>query len=317
MRLAPLLALAGLVCLSPRQSPSAAQNAAAPFSISINATEGTVEGGSEVRVRIVLTGTAAARTVIIREAQQEEENVGFAVDVRNDEGKAVPLSDFGRAFFNRRTAFHGCPEIVGWRPGKTLTGTFVISDLFDFSHPAKYAIQVKRTDAESKAVVRSNTIIVTVIESSAPGATATQARHRAIMSAGFSLTIGASKNVVKVGSQIGLSVSLSNDSLGEIGGSDEGDEPDFGYTFDVQDEKGAAAPDTEFGRRRKRDMLPQEHEPVRIISPGPLITVPPGGTYIDKVDVTKLVDMSRPGKYTIQVHWGMVKSNRIKVTVTE
>jgi hypothetical protein len=128
---------------------------------------------------------------------------------------------------------------------------------------------------------------------------------------GVSLAISGPRHVVKAGSQVWLKVSLSNHSPGNMGAP--GDDSDFCYTIDVYDEKGIAAPKTEFGRQCKQDMLT-----IKVTSDtGPIFVVRPGGTWTGKVEVTKLVNMRRPGKYAIQMHYGKLLSNRIAVTVTE
>jgi hypothetical protein len=47
-------------------------------------------------------------------------------------------------------------------PGKTITEEIIVNKLFDLSTPGTYTVQVRRMDNETKTLVISNTIKVTV-----------------------------------------------------------------------------------------------------------------------------------------------------------
>ena len=47
-------------------------------------------------------------------------------------------------------------------PGESLKDSISISKMYDMTKPGKYQVQVQRTDPESKVIVKSNTIGITV-----------------------------------------------------------------------------------------------------------------------------------------------------------
>ena len=48
------------------------------------------------------------------------------------------------------------------KPGATFEDHVDLTSIYDLSQPGKYTVQVQRTDAVSKTLVKSNTVTVTV-----------------------------------------------------------------------------------------------------------------------------------------------------------
>jgi len=142
----------------------------------------------------------------------------------------------------------------------------------------------------------------------------------------FSLTIGAVNSKVSAGSQIWILVALENISGHEISVYREytPDQGGFVYTADVRDEKATAVPETKFNRRLQSHDTPEEfaREPYVVLGSGGEQGLGPGMRMTDRIDVSRLYDLSRPGTYTIQVQRldlgskTFVRSNKISVTVT-
>jgi hypothetical protein len=81
--------------------------------------------------------------------------------------------------------------------------------------------------------------------------------------------------------------------------ADQGGESFF---VDVWDEKGRRPAETSFYRRKLGHLtLEEQAETSTPISDSALIFLNPGETRTDRIDVRRLYDLSRPGKYTIQV----------------
>jgi hypothetical protein len=247
---------------------------------------------------------------------------GTGIVVSDAAGNPVPLTKAGRVLLNEeyfldKADLHA-PEndlpkggfaFLRVAPGQIQEERKLVGELYDLRNPGTYTIQASLIDPVSHLRVKSNPVVVTVTESHSPGAATGPANPRAIPQ-GVSLAISRPGRSVKAGSQVWLKVSLSNHSRESIGVP--GDDSEFCYPIDAYDEKGVAVPPTEIGRQCMRDMLT-----VKVTSDSaPLINISPGGTWTGKVDVSRLIDMRRPGTYMIQIHYGRLLSNRIKVIVT-
>jgi len=131
----------------------------------------------------------------------------------------------------------------------------------------------------------------------------------------FTLSLETEQNVVKARSEVKVNVTLRNSSNQAIDMSSGSEEID--YAIDVRDSQGGLAPDTDFARKLKRRPY-YSSEQVFSLKPGESL---PKAT----LSITKFYDLSRPGKYTIQVSravpkelgGGTIKSNTITVTVSE
>ena len=143
----------------------------------------------------------------------------------------------------------------------------------------------------------------------------------------FSLTIRAEQPTVKAGSPVWVHATMENKSDADLSVFRANAEDQGGWVYDVnaRDEKGGKPPETHFYRRRQGHLTPEEvdREPINIFpGGGPTYPLKPGKTIEDRVNVSKLYDLSHPAKYTIQFRRldpgskSFVKSNEITVTVT-
>jgi uncharacterized protein (DUF58 family) len=130
----------------------------------------------------------------------------------------------------------------------------------------------------------------------------------------FSLTIEAEENPVKVGSEVKVDITLRNSSNRAMSMSMGPAETD--YAFEVRDSQNRIPAETELARQSKG----KAH-----FSNDQIFTLQRGDSLPKAVlIVTKFYDLSRPGKYTIQVSRqtpkelgsGTVKSNAITLTVS-
>jgi hypothetical protein len=139
----------------------------------------------------------------------------------------------------------------------------------------------------------------------------------------FSITISTTESTVKVGSKVAITILFKNISQEEVDlakiPGDHGGE--FHNVVDVRDADGKLPPETEYkqeleGRRSTvngHHVLPLTSNFTQFLKPGDLMQ--------DSLVITNLYDLSKPGKYTIQIERSddvrktVVKSNVITVTV--
>jgi hypothetical protein len=135
-------------------------------------------------------------------------------------------------------------------------------------------------------------------------------------------------DVVKTGSGILVSVTLTNHSGKTLSASLM--DYDYDYTIDVRDAQGNSAPESEEVRKARAELdacRKSGHSSCgrRIMLHGVINQIRPGERWEERLLITKYFDMSRPGRYTIQLERtlpeqlgkGTVKPNPITVTVTE
>jgi hypothetical protein len=131
----------------------------------------------------------------------------------------------------------------------------------------------------------------------------------------FTLTLEAEENPIKAGSEVKVGITLRNSSNHAI---DVGlGLAEMDYALGVRDSQNRIPPETEFARKSKgRGYF--SNETVFTLQPGE--TLPK-----EMLVISKFYDVSRPGKYTIQVSravpkelvGGTVKSNAITITITD
>ncbi len=131
----------------------------------------------------------------------------------------------------------------------------------------------------------------------------------------FTIELSTDQPAVKAGSEVSIKVHLTNTSKRVLDCSGTisnltGVDPN--YVFEVRDEGNSAVP-----------LRVYEHPELATGQPVSR-SLKPGESFTDEQEVSRLIDMSRPGKYSIQVARrisddkkdGVIKSNAITVTVT-
>ncbi len=132
------------------------------FSLTISAKT-AIQQGSDVKIRIALTNTSTRKLSVLHEKANEiGELVGFSLDVRDTNNIQVPLTAYGKAYYNHELALVVAPYYADVQPGQTLEDWIVVSKLYDLSKPGKYAIQVQRTDEDTSLVIKSNVLPIII-----------------------------------------------------------------------------------------------------------------------------------------------------------
>jgi hypothetical protein len=133
----------------------------------------------------------------------------------------------------------------------------------------------------------------------------------------FSITVSTKQEVIKIGSRCTIAISVKNIADHEITtGRILGELP---FEMNVKDEEGKARPESTLRKekRRLRNADPGGCEMSLVFE-----RIKPGESTLEGADVNEHYDITKAGKYTIQVHrldpdsQTEVRSNIITVTVT-
>jgi hypothetical protein len=132
----------------------------------------------------------------------------------------------------------------------------------------------------------------------------------------LSLSIVAAEETVSVGTEVRLKTTLINITKRVLTIFDTNMGCD--YPVEVRDDKGKSAPETEYKQRLRCNSGLDEGKRV-------MITLNPQQSRHEEIVVTRFYDLSRPGKYFVQVlrkipkEFGenAIKSNIIEITVKE
>jgi len=136
------------------------------------------------------------------------------------------------------------------------------------------------------------------------GSNVAQATHPVTEKPKLALSISANPTTVKSGSKITIQIETTNTSGQSIVFRSEPME--YRYEAVVRDAQGNLVADTEHGREARRP--PEQYS-------GGGFPLEPGKTTKDELVISDLYDLSRPGKYSVQVRCRGAKSNTITVTV--
>jgi hypothetical protein len=135
----------------------------------------------------------------------------------------------------------------------------------------------------------------------------------------FSITLQTSGKAFQIGEPVVLRATITNVSDHEIKFARGFGEQEFDFEIEVEDAKGNTPPITEAYRKLKDPSTPRSGS-------YSTYSLEPGKSFDDELDVTKLYDMRRPGKYTVSVTRGQlplwetsgkdgVKSNAVTITL--
>lgn len=123
----------------------------------------------------------------------------------------------------------------------------------------------------------------------------------------FTLAISADHRTAKAGAKVVVHIAITNTSDKPIALHAEIE--DYGFMVDVTAVGHGTALDTDRGREWKKN------GGMRGVTSGPGFLLNPGETTNGPLVISDLYDLSRPGKYSVQVSRGAVKSNAITLTV--
>jgi hypothetical protein len=168
MRITVFLVAAWFACAAAApgqtgQQGEAAHTAKPTISVSISAVQDVVKAGSAVMVNIVLTNTSDHKIGFPWIRGSGGRN--FQLNVRDSQGdpaQSAPRTWVGKDRRHHVRFLGGSAVVVYLEPGQAKKDEFDACDFYILTWPDKYTIQVQRVDDESKSVVKSNTVTVTI-----------------------------------------------------------------------------------------------------------------------------------------------------------
>jgi len=291
-------------------SPSQASKPS--FSITTNLLDSVIRPPSEMILEICMTNISDKDIHYGVDGQPLW--TMFRIDVRDSSGSPVSMTPAGR------TAARGFGVVSGIisvpiKPGQSICPQLILNRVFNLSRPGQYQVEVRKYDTITGLLVTSKPLTVTV----PPEAPAHKRTRHA-----FSIAITMPFDSVKAGWLIPVSIAVRNISNHDLslavwdGRNQDATihTPDeFGSGIGVTGSHGMPAPLTMTGHDY-RDRID--------IADGAFILEPihPGEVLQEIRCIGDLIDVTKPGRYTIQVvltdptNNQLVKSNLTTVTVT-
>ncbi|HET6143080.1 MAG TPA: hypothetical protein VFE02_06195 [Candidatus Acidoferrales bacterium] len=147
----------------------AAQSPPSPsFSIAISAVQNTAKAGSEIKITALLKNVSEHDLGIARTTGGHRADSFYTLEVRDQSGNLTPKTVLRREIEEHGTA-NGEIVLLGGsvfthtlKPNKILEGGIVVTNSHDLSKPGRYTIQCQRFDEETKTIVKSNKLTMTV-----------------------------------------------------------------------------------------------------------------------------------------------------------
>src|ERR1700733_4553211 len=170
---------------------------------------------------------------------------------------------------------------------------------------------VPKAEAAARAAPRASAKAQTTPETITPEHAKAGPGH-----ASFSIAVSVPQDEVRVGLDIAARITLKNLSDHQIvfGHHPGANNPEFSYEIEVKNAKGQRVDETAYGREARDPKRRQEESRT-------MEYVQPGGSWVQTAHLAKLVSLSRPGWYTVQVSrkdpvsGEVVRSNEFKFAV--
>jgi hypothetical protein len=169
MRIAPLFMFLGTaIGLGPvryDQGPKPARNPEASFSIVIRASQDVVKIGSPISVEVTKTNQS---NHVINNSKVRSVSPPYEIDIKDDQGNSRPETESFRQAKKSREAdlSHSFSVAYGnLKPGESDRDRIDLNGYYDVGLSGTYTIQLHQFDSETKKIVKSNTITVTVTPS--------------------------------------------------------------------------------------------------------------------------------------------------------
>jgi hypothetical protein len=166
MRIALISMFLGLtIGLSYGQRAKPAKNPEPSFSIVIRASQDVVKIGSPVSIEVTKTNQANHE---INNSKIRSSIPPYEIDIKDDQGNSRPETESFRQAKKSREAdlTHAFSVVFGnLKPGESDRDGIDLNRYYDLGLSGTYTIQLRQFDNETKTIVKSNTITVTVAPS--------------------------------------------------------------------------------------------------------------------------------------------------------
>ena len=136
------------------------QNLTAPFSLTLGTTTRSFKVGTALNVNVSVKNISNQDIYVYRALSENMDQGGWVyfADVCAEEGDPPPPTLY--EFIVARSV--GSGGYIKLTPGKSSTDHVNVSKLYDLSRPGKYRIKLQRFDVQTKSLVMSDGITVTV-----------------------------------------------------------------------------------------------------------------------------------------------------------
>jgi hypothetical protein len=143
----------------PPSPPAAGLEAASAEAVSatISMPRNVVKSGSAVTVEVTVKNSLKED---LEFKYREGDPLTCVLSVRDADGNAAPLTEQGRQRLELHTQRRGRLRAYTLFPGETQRRECAVDELYDLSHPGKYAIQVQQLDGRP---AESNTLVLTIV----------------------------------------------------------------------------------------------------------------------------------------------------------
>ncbi len=139
------------------------------FSLTISLAQDTVKAGSEVTVKIVLKNTTDHEIRVGGKGMLPGDDLVPAncrAIVTDAKGVRAPYTKYGERMWGRplEEGAEGTIIFGAMKAGGQGAFDLVLSRLYDLSKPGKYTIEVRYPDGDSQVIVKSNRIVLTIVQ---------------------------------------------------------------------------------------------------------------------------------------------------------
>jgi hypothetical protein len=149
--------LAVLVAIVPIGTTLLGSNPPQSFTIAIGTVGNTFKLGAKIPVQVVLTNTSDHDINAAVGKGDAAEDAGYVLEVWDAKGDHSPETKLKSVGKEVSSAVG-----VTLSPGQSVKNRMIVNEFYYLTSPGKYQIQVSLTDPDTKVVVRSNKITVTV-----------------------------------------------------------------------------------------------------------------------------------------------------------
>lgn len=314
-RLLPIQFAATIALLSSGLSAVQLAPAAPPLKLTLFAPRAEIESGQQVMLDAVLKNVSEKPIFFLLWPFPGEAVSAYRIQVTDQDSAPAPQTGFAQ--WIQHHVFAGSHPGGRVASGDAFSEEISLTRFFDITAPGTYRVAVARVEPPSS----SSQLTITVRPGGGP-ANEMPPRIQDMLNAPpfahpFAVTVSTPRDHIVGGEEVWLRVTITNrtdrpmpiDSWGWRSGPDG---PERFYDLDVVDAKGGKPRATAFAQWAKRTVFGGEELPAG--------TLAAGGAITDDILLTKFIDFTVPGQYTVTVApkyltYPVPTSNKVTITV--
>ena len=283
--------IVAIASLGQTQPSPAVTPKTASISVSIFAPHTDVTTASAIPLEIKVTNISAQDINLVL-PRGSAPGLYYLVDVRASDGLAARKTD---AYRNSRG--EGGVPVIGsggvlkvLPPGQSFREEVILNELYQLQDPGNYTVRVIWTDPVTQEAVSSNPATLAL------KLTSPLAKMPGTANPPFSIVLRSSEHVFPAGSQVKVEVDLVNRSDHEIAVPElVPGKPEVDYQVRVFDERGNSPKATDYLETVEQTRAAASTSSLTFVS------VPPLKLLKGDIILSDLFDLSRPGRYTVEV----------------